>query len=191
MDYLQEQGLQGDREPSLHIRTPWRNDRKEVVMWLTGLPYHKIDEDSFQKAARSLACFIIGASAGVEVRTPTPDEQREYEIHASWIVKTAHPALKFNSLPNFLLSSLRVSKKYSSIDAERQLDVSFSLNKPECIEEGGSENVIRIAERVDRGDGYKLVRDLVKGCPDVDVFYRSYEGSGLWQKLSENKKVLV
>ena len=193
VDYLQEQGLEC---PLLHIRALRRNDwdEKKVVMWLTGLPrlpYHKMNGDifrkldSFRKVVRSLADLVVSTPGGVDVRIPTPDEQREYETHCSLIMKATHPALHFNPLPNLTLSSLRASKEYSPIDAERQLDVCFRLNTPECVREGKSESVIRIAERVGRGPGYDLALVLVKGCPDTDVFYRSYEGSALWQKLSE------
>ncbi|MBI2033848.1 MAG: hypothetical protein HYT13_01990 [Candidatus Liptonbacteria bacterium] len=194
MNSLQEQGLQGELEkylcPSLHIRTPWRSDqKKEVVMWLTGLPYHKINGGSFRKVVQSFANLIISTSAGVQVRTPTLSEQSEYEIHApQWIVKAKHPTLHFNPLPNFLHSSFRASRKYSLIDAERQLDVTFRLNTPERIKAGGSESVIRVSEVVSRGHGYDLAIDLVRGCPDADVFYRSYNESTLWQKLSETAR---
>lgn len=186
---LEEQGLKGELQACshslLHVRTPWKNDRKkEMVMWFLGSSRHN-DGSSFRKVSRSLADLIIGTSADVEVRTPTPEEQREYEIHMPWIVKASHPKLHFRPLPNLFPSSFRASKDYALIDIDRQLDVIFRLNTPERIERGECESIIQVAEMAKRGHGYDFARDLVKGCPNADVFYLSYKRSALLEKLSE------
>lgn len=189
IDRLKDQGLEGELQACmqslLHIRTPWRNGRKnEAVMWFVGLPYPG-DGDSLRKAGRYLADSVILKSANnIEVRTPKPDEQRDYEIHMKWIVKAAHPNLRFNSLTNFLPLSFRASREYSSIDDERKLDITFNRNTQECIEKGEKPSIIRVAEDAIRGHGYIFARDLAKGCIDSDIFHLSYKKSGSLQRLN-------